>query len=163
MCRINLNEEFPQFVEDYLKLAEKFGKELDVEKIEMNVDVDDLIKSIDEVSDGEDVNYEVLYKYEGPQPERSFCQRMMRLNKFYTKEEINVMSFRGENKQFGHKRQNYSIWKYKGGVNCKHSWYEYLVVFDDKGNAESAINTGPAPGLPGEVANASNNFWRYPS
>ena len=162
MCKINLTKDFPQFVEEYLKLAEKFGRELDVEKIEMSVDVDDLIKSIDEVSDGENINYEVLYKYEGPQPERSFCQRMMSLNKFYTKEEINVMSFKGENRQFGHKRQNYSIWKYAGGPFCKHYWAEYLVVFDSKGNAESAVNTGPAPGLPGEPANASNRWRTHP-
>ena len=161
MCKILLSEDkFPKFVEEYLRLAEKYGREFDLEAVNMSVDVDSLIKSLEEVSEQVDINYEVLYKYEGETPQRSFCQRMMNLNKFYTKEEINIMSFRGENRQFGHKGQNYSIWEFKGGVNCKHYWAEYLVVFDESGKATSAVNTGAVPGNPGQTANTSNNFWR---
>jgi len=164
MCKILLSgDKFPKFVEEYLKLAEKYGRELEVETVNMSVDVDDLIKSLEEVSEEVDMNYEVLYKYEGEVPQRSFCQRMMSLNKFYTKEEINVMSFRGENRQFGHKGQNYSIWEFKGGPFCSHYFSEYLVVFDENGKATSAVNTGAAKGKAGQPASASNNYWRHPS
>jgi len=56
---------------------------------------------------------------------RRFCKGMEALTKkgvVYRKEDINQMSFRGVNKEFGHKRRNYSLMLYKGGVNCKHYW-----------------------------------------
>ena len=40
----------------------------------------------------------------------------------FRKEDINMMSFRGVNKELGHKKQNYSLLKYKGGKNCHHYW-----------------------------------------
>jgi hypothetical protein len=40
----------------------------------------------------------------------------------YRKEDIGQMSARGVNKKFGHKGKNYSLFKYKGGVNCYHRW-----------------------------------------
>lgn len=164
MCKILLSgDKFPKFVEEYFRLAEKYGRELDLEVVNMSVDVDNLIKSLEEVSERVDINYEVLYKYEGEVPQRSFCQRMMSLNKFYTKEEINIMSFRGDNRQFGHKGQNYSIWEYAGGAFCKHYWAEYLVVFDENGKATSAVNTGPVNGKPGEPASASNRWRTHPN
>lgn len=33
-----------------------------------------------------------------------------------------MMSFRGINRELGHKRRNYSLFKYKGGKNCHHYW-----------------------------------------
>ena len=44
-------------------------------------------------------------------------------NLVFRKEDINMMSFKGElNKELGHKGQSYSLFKYKGGVNCQHYW-----------------------------------------
>jgi hypothetical protein len=43
-------------------------------------------------------------------------------NVVFRKEDINMMSFRGVNKELGHKRRNYSLFKYKGGKNCHHYW-----------------------------------------
>ena len=47
---------------------------------------------------------------------------MLELNKIYRKEDIDIMSFKGVNNSFGHKGQNYSIFRFKGGVNCYHRW-----------------------------------------
>lgn len=53
---------------------------------------------------------------------RDFCRKMLSQNKLYRKEDIGFLSARGVNKKFGHKGRNYSIFKYKGGVNCYHRW-----------------------------------------
>ena len=53
---------------------------------------------------------------------RGFCKRMLRTKKLYRKEDIGFMSAQGVNKSHGHKGRNYSIFKYKGGVNCHHRW-----------------------------------------
>jgi hypothetical protein len=88
---------------------------------------------------------------------------MINLDKFYTKEEINILSFKGANKKFGHNKQNYSIFQFKGGVSCKHYWVEYAVYTDENGKIESAVAMGKAKGIAGEPANASNNYHRHPS
>ena len=53
---------------------------------------------------------------------REFCKRMMTEGKLYRKEDIGFMSAQGVNKKHGHKGRPYSIFKYKGGVNCYHRW-----------------------------------------
>lgn len=53
---------------------------------------------------------------------RTFCKTMLSKKMLYRKEDIGMMSARGVNKKFGHKGRNYSLFKYKGGVNCYHRW-----------------------------------------
>ena len=50
----------------------------------------------------------------------------------YRKEDIDQASFQGVNNEFGHKGQNYSLFKYKGGVNCGHFWSENLYRLKTK-------------------------------
>jgi hypothetical protein len=60
---------------------------------------------------------------------RDFCENMMRLSDdgiIYRKEDIDQASFRGVNNNFGHKGQNYSLFKYKGGIYCRHKWVKLL-------------------------------------
>ena len=72
--------------------------------------------------------YKVRYKYskgtsKTPVGEsRTFCKTMLKKKMLYRKEDIGQMSARGVNKKFGHKGRNYSLFKYKGGVNCYHRW-----------------------------------------
>lgn len=72
--------------------------------------------------------YKVRYKYvKGTKKtakgsSRTFCKTMLSKGKLYRKEDIGMMSARGVNKKFGHKGKNYSLFKYKGGVNCYHRW-----------------------------------------
>ena len=72
--------------------------------------------------------WKVRYKYvkgtrKQPKGEsRLFCRNMIGAGKLYRKEDIGFMSAKGVNKKHGHKGRNYSIFKYKGGVNCYHRW-----------------------------------------
>lgn len=50
----------------------------------------------------------------------------------YRKEDIDQASFQGVNIEFGHNGQNYSLFKYKGGVNCGHVWNENLYRLKTK-------------------------------
>ena len=72
-------------------------------------------------------NYRLRYRYTGGRPKdntRKFCKEMMTTysRKIFRYEDINQMSFRRENKDFGF----YSIWKYKGSFNCRHYWKQML-------------------------------------
>lgn len=85
----------------------------------------------------DEVDYKVRYAYSpvrASSGSRSFCQRMEFFtsnNTLFRKEDISMMSFRGVNRQHGHKRQNYSLFKYKGGVNCKHYWQKRVYMKRD--------------------------------
>ena len=50
----------------------------------------------------------------------------------YRKEDIDMASFQGVNNSFGHKGQNYSLFRFKGGVNCGHFWSEQLYRLKKK-------------------------------
>ncbi len=72
--------------------------------------------------------YKVRYRYSKGTSKtptgqsRTFCKTMLSKKMLYRKEDIGQMSARGVNKKFGHKGKNYSLFKYKGGVNCYHRW-----------------------------------------
>jgi len=70
---------------------------------------------------------------------RTFCREMMsRTNSgvVYRHEDIVQASFQGINKSHGHKGKPYSLFKYKGGVNCHHVWKANLYRLKTKGNGE---------------------------
>ena len=97
---------------------------------------------------------EVKYRYSGPAPQREFCRALMRLNKVYTRGEIDRMS--GLNPGFGARGSNtYNIFKYKGGPNCQHYW-EQVRVFRD-GRKTVVVSEGPARGLGGEAMEEQPN------
>jgi len=80
------------------------------------------------------VRYEYNQKYSSG-TSRDFCLKMMARTGsgvVYRKEDIDQASFRGLNKEFGHKGQAYSLFKYKGGVNCGHFWNENLYRLKTK-------------------------------
>ena len=73
--------------------------------------------------------YKVRYAYSPPRTQtdsRQFCQSMVSRAKkgmVYRKEDIIKMQAAGVNSEFSAKGEsNYSIWLYKGGVNCHHYW-----------------------------------------
>jgi hypothetical protein len=110
---------------------------------------------------GLDEEPETKYRYTGPisSDSRNFCRAMVRLNKLYTREEINDMDT-AINTGFRHDGQPYSIFEFKGGVNCKHYWEEVEVYRE--GRSSVVISKGRASGNAGRIASASNNYWRYP-
>ena len=60
---------------------------------------------------------------------RKFCIKMMDRTydgKVYRIEDIDKASREGVNKQLGHKGRAYDLFKFKGGVYCRHKWVEVL-------------------------------------
>jgi len=84
---------------------------------------------------------------------RDFCKTMMgRTSKgvVYRKEDIDNASFSGVNNNFGHKGQNYSLFRFKGGIYCGHYWREELYRM--KSETEKYISRGK------EVKSIPNKF-----
>ena len=80
------------------------------------------------------VRYEYSQKYSSGNS-RDFCVKMMSRTGngvVYRKEDIDMASFQGVNNEFGHKGQNYSLFEFKGGVNCGHFWSENLYRLKSK-------------------------------
>jgi len=75
----------------------------------------------DQTIDG--VKFITRYIYSGaPNGEREFCNDMLKANKLYRKEDIEMVDSNTVNDGHGHEGQPYNIFLYKGGVNCKHKW-----------------------------------------
>ena len=74
------------------------------------------------------VRYEYSEKYSSGNS-RNFCANMMSRTAngvVYRIEDIDLASDLGVNSEFGHQGQSYSLFAYKGGVNCGHYWNENL-------------------------------------
>jgi hypothetical protein len=106
--------------------------------------------------------YKVRYTYQEKYTSgksRLFCSNMMsRTGKgvVYRKEDIDQASFSGVNNSFGHKGQNYSLFKYKGGVNCGHFWQEELYRL--KKNTDGTYKEDKALSSSEEVDNIPNSY-----
>lgn len=88
------------------------------------------------------VRYEYSEKYSSDNS-RNFCETMMgRTSKgvIYRKEDIEKAGKEGVNSSFGHKGQSYSLFRFKGGVNCGHYWNENLYRLKSK--TEKYISKG---------------------
>jgi hypothetical protein len=87
----------------------------------------------------------IYFKYERiltGAPDRDFCTSIE--NRYFRRLEIDLL--RDTNTEFGHERQPYSKWLYKGGPNCVHAWRKYLVqgdVIADQGMAEGKAGMPP--------------------
>lgn len=100
---------------------------------------------------GNDTEGVEVFRYAGPPAQRGFCQALQRLNKVYRREEITQLNT--ANPGLGEGGSNsYSVFKYKGGVNCRHYW-EKLTMFRD-GRETVFVSEGPAEGEAGESNNA---------
>ena len=154
-----------------IQLAEKFGETVDYEKA---VYIDSTKTSFENIGDyvkgivGLDIlgkqdldsEPEIKYRYAGSlAPQRNFCKAMVRMQKLYTREEISQMDS-AINTGFRHQGRPYSIFDFKGGVNCNHYWEEVEVYRD--GRETVIMSKGRAQGRAGQVASASNDYWRYP-
>jgi hypothetical protein len=84
------------------------------------------------------------------EPNRDFCNSIE--GRYFRRFEIDLLQ--GLNTQFGHNRQPYSKWNYKGGPNCNHAWYRVIA----QGRVVSEL--GAEPGLPGTPPmNMPNNGY----
>jgi hypothetical protein len=81
----------------------------------------------DENIDG--IRFITRYKYSGDETgEREFCKRMLAADKLYRKEDIKQTTSNEVNPGQGHNGNNYDLFLYKGGVNCKHKWLRQTYV-----------------------------------
>ena len=147
---VELSEQVPSFTDklknDWLKNLEQLGEEENLEDWEL-VSVEDTEDEPEEFNTENYLNelnlsanqdskldtkrWKVRYKYikgTRKQPKgksRDFCRMLIDLDKVYRKEDIDIFSFKSNQKKFGlplHKGQPYSVFKFKGGVNCFHRW-----------------------------------------
>ena len=90
-------------------------------------------------------NYKIRYKYavgsrKGGKS-RDFCSNMMRLSKsgiVYRIEDIDKASRDGVNMQLGHQGQPYDLFKFKGGIYCRHKFVKVLYRLES--NTEPSKN-----------------------
>jgi hypothetical protein len=104
------------------------------------------------------IRYEYSEKYSSGKS-RKFCANMMqRTTKgvVYRKEDIDQASFQGVNNELGHKGQNYSLFKFKGGVNCGHYWSENLYRLKSK--TDGTFVQDKALSSSEEVSNIPNSY-----
>jgi len=145
--------------------AETLYLELNREEFMTVAEVLEGIQALDILSRSDirrDAPAEIKYRYAGPRGQRFFCRGMLALNKLYTRAEINQITTATAalNPGMGHNSPTYSVWNYKGGVNCKHYWQE-LAVFRNTSGQLILVDRGPAPGDAGETAGPENNYWRF--
>ena len=83
-------------------------------------------------------NFRVLYKYVGPRDNknRDFCSRVLSANLLFRKEDINELSVKNENEEFGF----YDIFKWRGSYNCRHNWQAQLFYKTDENLKKAAAN-----------------------
>jgi len=114
------------YVEDYDDWADSFIEPKDIK----DKFADEIVSKEDRFSYLDKSYYRVRFKYikksrKPSKSTRTFCKNMMRLSKagfVYRIEDIDAASRAGVNKQLGHKGRPYDLFKFKGGVYCRHAW-----------------------------------------
>ena len=90
--------------------------------------------------------YKIRYKYaigstKSSSSQRLFCRNMMQWTGrglVWRIEDIDKASREGVNKQLGHKGNSYDLFKFKGGVYCRHIWKK--VLYRLRANTEESEN-----------------------
>ena len=119
-----VDEQDEGLIEDYEDWAKRLIKE-NKEKF-----ADEIRSKEDQPSSLDKSYYRVRFKYikksrKPSKSTRTFCKNMMRLAKagfVYRLEDIDKASREGVNKQLGHKGRPYDLFRFKGGVYCRHAW-----------------------------------------
>ena len=75
--------------------------------------------------------------------QRDFCRNMMNMADagiVWRIEDIDKASREGVNRELGHNRQPYDLFKFKGGIYCRHKWKKVLYRLES--NTEPSENLG---------------------
>ena len=129
-------------IEDYDEWAKKLIRE-NKEKF-----ADEIRSKEDLPSQLDKSYYRVRFKYikksrKPSKSTRTFCKNMMRLAKagfVYRLEDIDKASRDGVNRQLGHKGRPYDLFRFKGGVYCRHAWKVILYRLKDGTELKDADN-----------------------
>lgn len=113
------------YVEDYDDWADSLIEPKDIEKF-----ADEIRSKEDSFSYLDKSYYRVRFKYikksrKPSKSTRTFCKNMMQLSRagfVYRIEDIDKASREGVNRQLGHKGRPYDLFRFKGGVYCRHAW-----------------------------------------
>ncbi len=183
-----VDEQEEGHIEDYEEWAEKLIRENEANKSKKDF-ANEITANPNGFSYLDKSFYKIRFKYFDKSKRklktgesREFCNNMMRLSNdgvVYRIEDIDKASREGVNKQLGHKGKAYDLFKFKGGVWCTHAWK--VVLYRLKSGSEliegqpledykkvSSIPKTYEPKPRGikdavQAANASNNWWKYPS
>ena len=120
-----VDEQDEGVIDDYEGWADDLIKKTDKKEF-----ADEIISKEDRPSSLDKSYYRVRFKYikKSRKPSKStrdFCKNMMRLAKagfVYRIEDIDKASREGVNRQLGHKGRPYDLFRFKGGVYCRHAW-----------------------------------------
>ena len=129
-----VDEQDEGVIEDYEDWAKQLIKENKKDKF-----ADEIRSKEDLPSQLDKSFYRVRFKYikksrKPSKSTRTFCKNMMRLSKagfVYRLEDIDKASREGVNKQLGHKGRAYDLFRFKGGVYCRHAWKVILYRLKD--------------------------------
>jgi len=151
-------------------------KELEINEITLNLAKS--FSSFPNVTSEQDTElFKIRYSYEGSLgAEREFCSKMVSAGRTYRKEDITIAETKVVNPGLGPDgADNYSIWLYKGGVNCNHFWMRKIYL--RKNNKQIGVNEARKMILDldpadrpqakwqeneievAQIASPSNNFW----
>jgi len=92
--------------------------------------------------------YKIRYTYaigssKASSSQRDFCRNMMNMAAsgiVWTIEDIDKASREGVNRELGHKGRSYDLFKFKGGIYCRHKWKKVLYRLES--NTEPSENLG---------------------
>ena len=128
-------------------------KKSTLSKIKDLIGLSDEIKSKKKGSSYSDLDsknglYKIRYTYavgsnKPSKTQREFCRNMMQMAKagiVWTIEDIDRASREGVNKELGHKGKAYDLFKFKGGIYCRHKWKKVLYRLES--NTEPSENLG---------------------
>jgi hypothetical protein len=151
-------------------------KDLEINEITLNLAKS--FASFPNVTSEQDTSlFKIRYSYEGAfNAQRDFCNKMVSAGRTYRKEDITIAETKVVNPGFGADgADNYSIWLYKGGVNCQHFWMRKIYL--RKNNTQIGVNEARRMILDldpadrplakwqeneievAQIASPSNNYW----
>ncbi len=89
---------------------------------------------------------------------RNFCEQLVKRTRASLMRFEDIVALNSSNPGLGKGGSNsYSIFDYRGGVNCKHMWIKYLYQVDTKNLVKSPTQPnqpiGPNGGVPGIKTN----------
>ena len=151
-------------------------KDLEINEITLNLARS--FASFPNVTSEQDTElFKIRYSYEGSLgAQRDFCNKMVSAGRTYRKEDITIAETKVVNPGLGPDgADNYSIWLYKGGVNCQHFWMRKIYL--RKNNKQIGVNEARKMILDldpadrpqakwqeneievAQIASQSNNYW----